>query len=101
MSLTWTAPLDDGGALITDYVVYRSELSGAETELATSGGALNYTDTTAINGTTYYYTVAAVNSVGTGAQSNEVSATPEAPPPPPSIRPGLRFSTARPAATPR
>lgn len=88
VSLTWTAPLDNGGALITDYVVYRSELSGGETQLATSGGALNYTDTTAINGTTYYYTVAAVNSVGTGPQSNEVSATPEAPPPPPVDPPG-------------
>ena len=79
VSLTWVAPLDDGGASIDDYVIYRSELSGAETQLATSGGALNYLDTTVSNGTTYYYTVAAVNSVGTGAQSNEVSATPEAP----------------------
>ena len=32
-------------------------------------------------GTTYYYRVAAVNSVGEGAQSNEASATPTAPPP--------------------
>jgi fibronectin type 3 domain-containing protein len=88
VSLTWAAPLDNGGALISDYVVYRSELSGAETQLATSGGALNYIDTTAINGTTYYYTVAAVNSAGTGTQSNEVSATPEAPPPPPVDPPG-------------
>jgi fibronectin type 3 domain-containing protein len=88
VSLTWTAPLNDGGADISDYVVSRSELSGAETALATSGGALTYTDTTAINGTTYYYTVAAVNSVGTGPQSNEVSATPEASPPPPVDPPG-------------
>jgi fibronectin type 3 domain-containing protein len=93
VSLTWTAPLDDGGALITDYVVYRSEISGGETELATSGGALTYTDTTAINGTTYYYTVGAVNSVGTGSQSNEVSATPEAPPPPPVDPPGAPVLT--------
>ena len=88
VDLTWTAPLDDGGADIDDYVIYRSEVSGAETALATSGGALDFTDTTAINGTTYYYTVAAVNSVGTGPQSNEVSATPEAPPPPPVDPPG-------------
>jgi fibronectin type 3 domain-containing protein len=88
VSLTWTAPFDDGGADISDYVLYRSELPGAESPLVNSGGALNYTDTTAINGTTYYYTVAAVNSVGTGPQSNEVSATPEAPPPPPVDPPG-------------
>jgi fibronectin type 3 domain-containing protein len=88
VGLTWTAPLDDGGADIVDYVVYRSELSGGETELGTSGGARNYTDTSVTNGTTYYYTVAAVNSVDTGPQSNEVSATPEAPPPPPVDPPG-------------
>ncbi|MEP6469836.1 MAG: fibronectin type III domain-containing protein [Chloroflexota bacterium] len=96
VGLTWTAPLDDGGAAITDYIVYRSELSGAETPLANSGGALNYTDTTVTNGTTYYYTVAAVNSVGTGTHSNEVSATPEALPPPgvdPPGAPGLTGAT--------
>ena len=31
------------------------------------------------NGTTYYYTVAAVNSAGTSPQSNEASATPQVP----------------------
>jgi fibronectin type 3 domain-containing protein len=93
VSLTWTAPVDDGGADINDYIVYRSELSGAETALANSGGALNYTDTTASNRTTYYYTVAAVNSVGTGAQSNEVSATPEAPPVDPPGAPVLTSAT--------
>lgn len=88
VNLSWTAPLDDGGAGITDYVVYRSEVSGGETELATSGGTLTYTDTTVTNDITYYYTVAAVNSVGTGAASNEVSAIPTAPPPPGVDPPG-------------
>jgi fibronectin type 3 domain-containing protein len=93
VSLSWSAPLDDGGAAINDYVVYRSELSGAETALASSGGALDYTDTTVTNGTTYYYTVAAVNSVGTGPQSNEVSATPEAPAVDPPGAPDLTSAT--------
>jgi fibronectin type 3 domain-containing protein len=93
VSLTWTAPADDGGADINDYVVYRSELSGTETVLANSGGALDYTDTTVSNGTTYYYTVAAVNGVGTGAQSNEVSATPEAAPLDPPGAPVLTSAT--------
>jgi hypothetical protein len=88
VSLTWSPPLDDGGASITDYVVYRSESSGTEEALAPSGGALTYTDLTVTNGTTYYYKVAAVNGVGTGGQSNEVSATPSAAPPPTVDPPG-------------
>jgi cellulose 1,4-beta-cellobiosidase len=37
------------------------------------------TDTTCVNGTTYYYAVSAVFSVGAGLRSAEVSATPVAP----------------------
>ena len=51
----------------------------------TTGGALTYTDTGLSNGTTYFYKVAAINSAGTGALSNEVSATPTAPPPSPDF----------------
>ena len=43
-----------------------------------------YNDASVTSSTTYYYRVAAVNSVGEGTQSNEVSATPAAAPPPPS-----------------
>ena len=45
----------------------------------TTSGAVtgtNYVDSTATNGTTYYYKVAAVNSAGTSGMSNEASATP-------------------------
>ena len=38
----------------------------------------SYTDSPVTNGTTYYYEVSAVNSVGEGAVSNERSATPAA-----------------------
>ena len=38
-----------------------------------------YTDMTALNGTTYYYVVSAANSLGESGDSNEASATPEAP----------------------
>ncbi len=82
VGLSWSAPLSNGGATITDYAVYRSTASGAETFLANTGGALTYPDTAVTNGTTYFYTVAAINSAGTGTRSNEVSATPSAPPPP-------------------
>ena len=46
-----------------------------------------YTDTNVTNGTMYYYVVSAVNSGGEGANSTEVSATPQ--PPPPAARAGL------------
>jgi hypothetical protein len=85
VSLSWSAPSSNGGAMITDYAVYRATTTGGEIPLATTGGALNYTDTAVTNGTTYYYKVAAINSAGTGALSNEVSATPTAPTPTPDF----------------
>ena len=78
--LAWNAPAD-GGAAITGYNVYRGTAAGGETLLTGAGNVTTYDDNTAVNGTTYYYRVAAVNSVGEGSQSNEVSATPAAAPP--------------------
>src|SRR5262249_23280173 len=40
-----------------------------------------YTDSTVVNGVTYYYSVTAVNAGGESASSNQVSATPMAVPP--------------------
>jgi hypothetical protein len=76
VNLTWTAP-SDGGSAITSYKVYRGTVSGGETLLTTLGNVTSYSDTAVTNGTTYYYRVSAVNAVGEGAQSNEVSATPQ------------------------
>ena len=68
---TWTT---SAGA--TSYTIYRGSASGSETSYQTGVTATFYIDTSVTNGTTYYYTVAAVNSSGTSSQSNEVSATP-------------------------
>lgn len=73
--LSWNAPAN-GGVPITNYLVYRSEISGAEALLADAGSALSYTDVAVINGRTYYYTLKAVNMVGEGVPSGEVSARP-------------------------
>jgi hypothetical protein len=74
-TLTWTTP-SDGGSAITGYNLYRSTSAGGETLYRSLGVVNTFTDTGLTNGTTYYYKVAAVNSVGVGALSNEVSATP-------------------------
>ena len=78
--LSWTAP-SNGGSAITNYNVYRgTPTSGSETLLTTVGNVTSYDDNTAANGTPYYYEVSAVNGVGEGPVSNELSATPHAPP---------------------
>jgi fibronectin type 3 domain-containing protein len=72
-ALSWSAV---SGA--TSYNVYQGTASGAEsaTPIATGVTGNSYTAIGLTNGTTYYFTVAAVNPAGIGAVSNEASATP-------------------------
>lgn len=74
---------DNGEADLSGYLVYRSLASGGPYSQLTAsqivGSALN--DTTAVNGTTYYYVVTALDLTGNeSGNSGEVSATPTAPP---------------------
>ena len=80
VSLSWAAPSSNGGSPVTGYDVYRGTTAGGEsaTPLATNVSARSFTDASAVNGTTYFYTVAAVNAVGVSPQSGEASATPQA-----------------------
>jgi autotransporter-associated beta strand protein len=64
----------------TSYDIKRGSASGGPyTVLSTGGTATSQTDTTVIDGTTYYYVVSALNSAGESVNSNEVSATPSQP----------------------
>lgn len=76
VTLDWN---DVSGA--TGYKVFQSTVSGsAGTQIAApSASAANIT-TGLSNGTTYYFTVKAVNAAGDSPASNEVSATPSAGP---------------------
>ena len=87
VALAWSAPSSNGGAAVTNYKIYRGTASGSETLLTTLDAATAYTDTSAANGTTYYYQVTAVNSVGEGPRSLELSATPAVPDSTPPSRP--------------
>ena len=76
VELVWQAPLGDGGSPVTNYKVYRGESSGALSLLGTLGNVLNYSDFGLENGHAYYYAISAVNGIGEGPQSSEVSETP-------------------------
>jgi titin len=77
-SLTWTAPVADGGAYITDYYL-EYKTASASTWSAFSHGASTSTSATITgltNGTNYMFRVSAISSYGTGAPSNIVYAEP-------------------------
>ncbi|MDR3458277.1 MAG: hypothetical protein P4N60_12580 [Verrucomicrobiae bacterium] len=76
VSLVWPATL--GAAA---YDVKRSTVSGGPYAVVAGGvSATNYQDNTAVNGTTFYYVVAATNNAGEGPASVEAGALPVAPP---------------------
>jgi len=72
VTLTWTPAI---GA--DSYIIKRSATSsGPYSNIATGVTATSYMDTGLVNGTTYYYVVAATNNYGVSSNSVEVSATP-------------------------
>jgi large repetitive protein len=80
VTLNWAAPSSDGGATILGYNVFEGTAAGGESATPVNGASLvngtSYSVNGLTDGTTYYFTVEAVNSAGSSTASNEVSATP-------------------------
>ena len=77
VTLSWTAPANNGGEPITGYEYTKETTSGAidRTWTATRGTGTTFTVTPLVNGETYYFTVRARNSNGQSLASEEASAT--------------------------
>jgi PKD repeat protein len=88
--LSWKAP-DNGGSDIVSYQIFRGTSPGGEALLGQTDKT-NFDDTTANSAVAhYYYTVKAINAIGTGNASNEIDLTVAVPPPPENVcaLPGL------------
>lgn len=86
VSLTWTVPENEGSDEISSYIIYRGQ-PGRSDLFINVDDVTNYVDTDVTNGVTYYYRVAAVNSIGAGPKSNLVVSVPSADPPTVSTAP--------------
>ena len=76
--LSWVAASTNGGPDISDYYIFRSNVTGNEAYIGHTsvGTATSYDDTNLVNGQIYFYTVSAVNSHGWSPNSTEVNITP-------------------------
>ena len=77
IDLSWTTPESDGGAAISGYRVEVSTDNASWSNLAADTGstATSYNHTGLTAGTTRYYRVSAINSVGASLTSSTASAT--------------------------
>jgi titin len=80
ISLSWTAPSNNGGASITSYKIEQSTTSAsagfAVAVASTDSTATSKTITGLTNGQAYWFKVSAINSVGTGTPSAAQTQTP-------------------------
>ena len=82
VTLNWVAPSCNGGSAVNGYWIFEGTSPGgvSTTPLnSTFDSTTAYVANGLTNGTTYYFTVQAVNAVGPSTSSNEASATPVAP----------------------
>ena len=81
ISMHWTASSSPCSGIT--YTIFRSTTAGftpsSNNQIASGVTATSYSDTGLTPSTTYYYSVEAVNSVGSSAASNQASATTQSP----------------------
>jgi len=76
VTLNWTAVT--GAADVLSYNIKRATIDGGTyTIIATNVGLISFVDTNVSNGTTYYYVVSAVNSLGESSNSAQASVVPQ------------------------
>src|SRR3989454_783976 len=78
ISISWSAPLSDGGSPITGYKIERSTDGGTTWNIIAPNVAPTpswYSNYNLLPSTPYTFRVSAINSVGTGSPSSTVSAT--------------------------
>ena len=98
VTLSWNAPLSNGGQPITGYRIELSGDGGATwTTHTTSGTSKNITGIT--NGITYLARVAAINSIGVGSYSNQETVLTQAPATKPSAPRNFQVVTGNREAT--
>ena len=71
IELLWDAPANNGGANITAYKIYRR--IGTEEMLIATVSDTSYQDKNVTANITYHYRVSAVNAVGEGTKSEEIT----------------------------
>lgn len=82
--LMWNVPNSNGNSTITSYNIYRSTSSGSGYSVIGSTPNLFYNDSM-VTHENYYYVVTAVNRLGDGSLSNEVSGIPNSTPSAPTV----------------
>jgi len=89
LTVGWTAPVSDGGAAVTGYLVELKTDAGGYVTVAANNATTSYTATGLVSTSTYAFRVTAINAAGTGATPVAVTGltTPTVPGAPTGVSP--------------